>query len=97
MFHGWQFDMEGRPVELPNVPPGTNYQRTIRLTAYPTREYGEIVWAYLGPRDGTDGDGGDTLPEVPALEFGAMPDASSQACQLKPGAVVARSASMTLL
>jgi phthalate 4,5-dioxygenase oxygenase subunit len=72
VFHGWKFDMEGRPVELPNVPPGTNYQRTIRLKAYPTREYGDVVWAYLGPR-GDDGGDGDALPEVPALEFGAVP------------------------
>ena len=68
VFHGWKFDMEGRAVELPNVPPASNYQRTIRLTAYPTREYGDVVWAYLGPR--VDG---EALPEVPALEFGAVP------------------------
>jgi phthalate 4,5-dioxygenase oxygenase subunit len=69
VFHGWQFDMQGRPVELPNVPPGTNYHNTVRLKAYPTREYGEIVWAYLRPFGEID----SALPEVPQLEFGAVP------------------------
>ena len=72
VFHGWKFDMEGRPVELPNVPPGSRYHETIRLTAYPTREYGGVVWGYLGPRDGDRDDA--SLPEVPALDFGAVPE-----------------------
>ncbi len=71
VYHGWKFDVEGRPVELPNVPAGTRYQETIRLRAYPTREYGEIVWAYLVPYDEICA----ALPEVPALEFGALPPA----------------------
>ena len=69
VFHGWKFDMEGRPVELPNVPAGSRYHETIRLQAYPTREYGDVVWAWLGPRE----DETALLPEVPALEFGAVP------------------------
>ncbi|VWX59301.1 Rieske (2Fe-2S) domain-containing protein [Burkholderiales bacterium 8X] len=68
VFHGWKFDREGKPLELPNVPPGTHYQQTVRLKAYPTREYGEMVWAYLGP-DPWD----RPLPDVPQLEFGAVP------------------------
>jgi phenylpropionate dioxygenase-like ring-hydroxylating dioxygenase large terminal subunit len=69
VFHGWKFDMEGRPLELPNVPPGAQYHRTVRLRAYPTREYGDVVWAFLRPF----GDSGPDLPEVPQLEFGAVP------------------------
>jgi len=69
VFHGWKFDLEGKPIELPNVPPGSAYQKTIRLKAYPTREYGGIVWAYMGP-DPWD----RPLPEVPNLEFGVLPD-----------------------
>ena len=70
VFHGWKFDMEGRPLELPNVPAGTQYHRSVRLTAYPTREYGDVVWAYLRPF----GEPGAELPEVPQLEFGALPE-----------------------
>ncbi|HEY8608394.1 MAG TPA: Rieske 2Fe-2S domain-containing protein [Noviherbaspirillum sp.] len=69
VFHGWKFDMEGKPVELPNVPPGSAYHRNMRLKAYPTREYGGIVWAYLGPREE-----GSAIPEVPQLEFGRLPE-----------------------
>jgi phthalate 4,5-dioxygenase oxygenase subunit len=70
VFHGWKFDIEGKPVELPNVPPGSQYHKTIRLKAYPTREYGGIVWAYMGPSEvGSKG-----IPQVPELEFGALPE-----------------------
>lgn len=68
IYHGWKFDLQGRPMELPNVPPGAAYEQTLRLKAYPTREYGEIVWAYLGPDSGER-----ELPQVPQLEFGSLP------------------------
>ncbi len=70
VFHGWKFDLDGNPIELPNVPPGSDYHRTMRLKAYPTREFGEIVWAYMGPREQ---DSQAPLPEVPQLEFGLLP------------------------
>ncbi|SMP63757.1 Rieske 2Fe-2S domain-containing protein [Noviherbaspirillum suwonense] len=70
VFHGWKFDIEGKPVELPNVPPGSQYHKTIRLKSYPTREYGGVVWAYMGPRE----PGGRPMPEVPQLEFGQLPE-----------------------
>jgi phenylpropionate dioxygenase-like ring-hydroxylating dioxygenase large terminal subunit len=69
VFHGWKFDMEGKAVELPNVPPGSNYHKTMRLKTYPVREYGGIVWAYMGPAEE-----GRPLPDVPQLEFGALPE-----------------------
>jgi phthalate 4,5-dioxygenase oxygenase subunit len=65
VYHGWKFDVTGRALELPNVPPDSRYHRTIAVKAYPTREFGEIVWAYLGPPG--------RLPEIPRLEFGLLP------------------------
>ncbi|MEC9154267.1 MAG: Rieske 2Fe-2S domain-containing protein [Pseudomonadota bacterium] len=65
VYHGWKFDREGKALELPNVPPSVRMQDTMRIKAYPTREYGGLVWAYLGPRNGD-------LPEVPKLEFGLV-------------------------
>jgi phthalate 4,5-dioxygenase len=65
VFHGWKFDVTGKAVDLPNVPPKSPYHQKISITAYPTREFGEIVWAWLGPRD--------RIPEVPDLEFGILP------------------------
>jgi phenylpropionate dioxygenase-like ring-hydroxylating dioxygenase large terminal subunit len=64
VFHGWKFDVKGRAVDLPNVPPGSAYHQTISIKAYPTREFGEIIWGYLGPTE--------NIPEVPELEFGMM-------------------------
>ena len=73
VFHGWKFTIEGKPVELPNVPAGSQYHKTMRLKAYPTREYGGIVWAYMGPQ-GLQESEDRKLPEVPQLEFGALPE-----------------------
>ncbi len=39
-------------VELPNAPPGSAYHGKMSIKAYPTRaSFGDIVWAFLGPRD----------------------------------------------
>ena len=65
VYHGWKFDVTGKAVDLPNVPPGARHHDTVRVKAYPTREYGGIVWAWLGPAD--------RVPELPRLEYGLMP------------------------
>ncbi len=70
VYHGWKFDVTGKAVDLPNVPPGVRHHETVRIKAYPTREYGGIVWAYLGPA----GDGEAAMPEVPQLEYGQVPE-----------------------
>ena len=67
VYHGWKFDVSGKAVDLPNVPKGARHHDTVRIKAYPTREYGDIVWAWMGPAD--------AVPEVPKLEFGLMPPA----------------------
>ena len=65
VYHGWKFDVNGRCTDLPNVPPEAAAKMEVTLKAYPTQEYGEMVWAYLGP---------DEPPvAVPALEVGLMP------------------------
>jgi nitrite reductase/ring-hydroxylating ferredoxin subunit len=50
-FHGWKFDVEGNCVDLPTSPPDSTYKDTIKLLAYPVREWADIVWVYMGPRD----------------------------------------------
>ena len=66
VYHGWKFDVNGKAVDLPNVPSGARMHDEMSIRAYPTREYGDLIWAYMGPRDGVQ-------PEVPALEFGLLP------------------------
>ena len=65
VYHGWKFDVDGNAVDLPNVPPGVRHHQTMRIKTYPTREYGDVVWAYMGPTM-------PELPEVPRLEFGLV-------------------------
>ena len=63
--HGWKYDVDGKCVDMPNVPPGASMQDTVSIKAYPTREFGEMVWAFLGPKE--------TAPQVPQLEHGLLP------------------------
>lgn len=62
--HGCKYDVSGKCVDMPNVPPGAKCSETIALTSYPTREFDDLVWAYLGPRDARgDPSQGDRSPE----------------------------------
>jgi len=69
VFHGWKFDINGLPMELPNVPPGAQYHETIRLRSFPVVEFGDIVWGYLGATKSEV----ETLSEPPRLEMGLLP------------------------
>ncbi|MSQ73731.1 MAG: ring-hydroxylating oxygenase subunit alpha [Betaproteobacteria bacterium] len=62
--HGWKYDVEGKCVDMPNVEPDAAMRGKITIKAYPTREFGEMVWAYLGPRE--------VMPELPQLEHGML-------------------------
>ena len=67
VYHGWKFDVTGRCVDLPTLPPDSTFRDRVRITAYPAREWGEFVWVYLGPAG--------PLPELPDLEFALVPPA----------------------
>jgi phthalate 4,5-dioxygenase oxygenase subunit len=66
VYHGWKFDVNGACLDIPNEPPEYGFGNKVRITAYPTREYGGLIWAYLGPPD--------RLPELPKLEWARVPD-----------------------
>jgi len=65
VYHGWKFDVSGACVDMPNEPPEYGFDNKVSTTAYPTREYGGIVWAYLGPPE--------HVPELPKLEWARVP------------------------
>ncbi|MEM7253338.1 MAG: Rieske 2Fe-2S domain-containing protein [Pseudomonadota bacterium] len=67
VYHGWKFDVQGRAVDLPNVPPGARYHDEMRIKAYPTQEFGDLVWAYMGSLSR------ETVPALPELEFALLP------------------------
>jgi len=64
-YHGWKFDVEGRCVDMPTMPPDSGFRDKVRAAAYPVRERGDFVWAYLGPPA--------LEPALPDLEFALVP------------------------
>ena len=67
VYHGWKFDVDGRCVDMPTMPPESGFRDKVGITAYATREWGDLVWAYLGPAG--------TEPSLPDLEFARLPAA----------------------
>jgi nitrite reductase/ring-hydroxylating ferredoxin subunit len=55
VYHGWKFDRHGTCVDMPSEPRhpersrGTLFKTKVTVTAYPTWEGGQLIWAYLGP------------------------------------------------
>ena len=66
VYHGWKFDTSGTCLDMPNEPAESDFKHKVIATAYPTKEAGGILWAYLGPRE--------QRPELPALEWTRVPE-----------------------
>ena len=66
-YHGWKFDVDGRCVDMPTMPAESRFRDKVRTAAYPTREWGDLVWAYLGPPE--------LEPALPEMEFALVPPA----------------------
>jgi phenylpropionate dioxygenase-like ring-hydroxylating dioxygenase large terminal subunit len=67
VYHGWKFDVQGTCVDMPNEPPEYGFENKVRTVAYPAREYGGLVWVYMGPPG--------EVPELPKLEWARVPEA----------------------
>jgi phthalate 4,5-dioxygenase len=67
-YHGWKYDADGHCVDVPTVDPQRAQAMCARakLTAYPVREWGGMLWAYLGPAE--------HCPELPHLEAALVPE-----------------------
>jgi phthalate 4,5-dioxygenase len=65
VYHGWKFDTDGRCVDMPTSYPDINAKDLIRIKSYPAREWGDMIWAYMGPAD--------AVPELPDLEMALVP------------------------
>ena len=70
-YHGWKFDLDGNCLDIPTMPrDNAAYDpllSRVKIAAYPTREYGGYIWAYLGPRE--------LMPDMPLMEFAEVPPA----------------------
>jgi phthalate 4,5-dioxygenase oxygenase subunit len=50
LYHGWKFDVAGTVLETPNHA-DPKYRAKMQAPAFPVREEGGVVWAYVGPRE----------------------------------------------
>ncbi|MFT5539247.1 MAG: phthalate 4,5-dioxygenase oxygenase subunit [Alphaproteobacteria bacterium] len=72
VYHGIKFDVDGKCVDVPCVPPGTadnqraSIQKQLKIKSYPCIERGGVVWAYMGPPE--------FKPEFPDLEWTRVPE-----------------------
>ena len=67
IYHGWKFDVDGGCVDMPTEPEGYGFKDRVRLTSYPVREYGGIVWTFMGPQG--------EAPPFPEYDWGKLPAA----------------------
>ncbi len=64
--HGWKFGVDGGCVDMPTEPAESNIKDKIPAAAYPVKEYGGCIWAYMGPKE--------LQPELPELEWAVVPE-----------------------
>ena len=65
VYHGWKFDISGQCVDMPTSFPDLNAKDKMRIKAYPAREWGGMVWAYMGPPE--------KMQELPHIEMALVP------------------------
>jgi phenylpropionate dioxygenase-like ring-hydroxylating dioxygenase large terminal subunit len=66
VYHGWKFDVDGRCLDMMNEPPDMQFKDKIFIAAYPTVEYGGVVWAYMGPPERKPAEPAFAWTRVPA-------------------------------
>ncbi|HEX2229778.1 MAG TPA: Rieske 2Fe-2S domain-containing protein [Candidatus Binatia bacterium] len=65
VYHGWKYDIDGHVLETPAEPGASDFRKKLQHTAYPTREAGGVIYAYLGPRN--------QMPLFPNYEWTQVP------------------------
>jgi phthalate 4,5-dioxygenase len=65
LYHGWLYDICGRVLEQPGEPGGGANRHDIRHRAHPCKEFGGIIFTYMGPGD---------APLLPNYEFLTVPE-----------------------
>ncbi|HEY6133678.1 MAG TPA: Rieske 2Fe-2S domain-containing protein [Rubrivivax sp.] len=51
LYHGWKMDVDGNVLEMASEPAASGMAAKTRHRAYPVKEWGSMVWAYMGPQD----------------------------------------------
>ena len=65
VYHGWKFDVDGKCLDMPNVPTHQSFTDKVAAKAYKAVERNGLVWAYMGSRV--------EAPPLPAFEPVMMP------------------------
>ena len=50
LYHGWKMDVEGNVLEMASEPAASGMAAKTKHKAYPVKEWGGLVWTYMGPR-----------------------------------------------
>lgn len=66
-FHGWKFGVDGECLDMPTLDAAAvpRMCQKARIKAYPAREWGGYVWAYMGSET--------VPPPLPDMEFALVP------------------------
>src|ERR1700722_14051890 len=51
LYHGWKMDVGGNLVAMSSEPEGSPLINKVKHRAYPVKEWGGFVWAWLGDRE----------------------------------------------
>jgi phenylpropionate dioxygenase-like ring-hydroxylating dioxygenase large terminal subunit len=70
-YHGWLYDVEGNVLEMPLEPTDNPFLKHIQHPCYPVREFGGLVFAYMGPLD--------KMPEFPIYDVWQKPGGTLKA------------------
>jgi len=64
IYHGWKYDVDGKVLETPAEPRGSDFRTKLRHTAYPCQETAGIVFTYMGPAE--------KMPLLPRYEWAEL-------------------------
>ena len=51
IYPGWKFDVGGSCIDMPTEPADSTFKDRIHLKAYTARDWGGMVWVYMGPAE----------------------------------------------
>jgi phthalate 4,5-dioxygenase oxygenase subunit len=51
LYHGWKMDVDGNVLEMASEPAASSMIDKVKHRAFPSKEWGGMVWAWFGPAD----------------------------------------------
>lgn len=67
VYHGWKFSVDGTCLDMPNEPAESDFKHKVKAVAYPTREWGGVIWVFMGPPE-------LATEKIPQFEWARVPD-----------------------